>query len=392
LYPLVTFVVLTCGYDGVRRSQLNGEVPSTRRRFRRITPARRAVAIATALCLPLIASSSHAATGAGVPVAAPSPPASKVQAPVITPIDLIPLTRNLHAFDKAARKPAASPRLHRLPKVHLLDITPSGIPPVAAAAYVAAAHQLASSNPSCGVHWWLVAGIGYVESGHAASGGSHRAGWNGIANPPILGPVLDGSNGYAAIRDTDGGRYDGNTQWDRAVGPMQFLPSTWRTWGAQPGGGLGNPQDIRAAALATARYLCASGGDLSQARGMALAVFSYNHSFDYVRLVLSVAARYAGLNPASLGVNTLPTDKQYRHHRKREQRQKARHHKAKSTAKATPKPTSTTATSTQTGGSQPSPSPSPTTSSGGGGGGGGGVLPSPSPSQTILPLPTGGLP
>jgi hypothetical protein len=378
---------MTCGYDAVRRSQLNGESPSTRRRFRRIAPARRAVAISAALCLPLIATSSHAASGPATVAAAPTPAPTTVQAPIVTPIDLIPLTRNLHAFDKAAKKPPAAPRIRRLPKVHLLDITPGGIPPVAAAAYLAAARQLASTNASCGLRWWLIAGIGYVESGHAASGGSHRAGWDGVARPPILGPVLDGSHGYAAIRDTDGGRCDGDTQWDRAVGPMQFLPSTWRTWGTQPSGGLGNPQDIRAAALATARYLCASGGDLSQPRGMALAVFSYNHSFDYVRLVLSVAARYAGVDPASLGVNTLPTDKQYRHHRKRERQQKTRQHRAKSTVKTSPTPTSTAGT-TQSGGTSPSPSPTPTATSGGGGGGG--VLPSPSPSQTIIPLPTGG--
>jgi membrane-bound lytic murein transglycosylase B len=37
--------------------------------------------------------------------------------------------------------------------------------------------------------------------------------------------------GVQAIVDTEQGRYDRDTRWDRAVGPMQFLPSTWRTWG-----------------------------------------------------------------------------------------------------------------------------------------------------------------
>jgi membrane-bound lytic murein transglycosylase B len=374
---------------------LNGEVPSTRRRFRRIHRARRVVALTAALSLPLLAASSHAATP--TPAAMPQPAATPIQAPQLTPLDVVrAMGPDLHAFDRVAHKPAAAPRLHKLPKVHLLDITAGEIPPVAASAYVGAARQLAATDAGCGIRWWLIAGIGYVESGHAASGGSHNAGWDGIARPPILGPVLDGSHGYAAIRDSDGGRYDGDTRWDRAVGPTQFLPSTWRTWGVQPNGRLGNPQDIRAAALATAKYLCASGGDLSSAHGMALAVFSYNHSFDYVRLVLSVAARYAGIDPSTLGINDLPTDKQYRHHRHQQRKHHARATaKKKSSGSApAPKPTSSTSSTSSSGGTtatSPSPSPSPTSTSSGGGGG---VLPQPSPSQSVVPLPTGlgGLP
>ena len=49
---------------------------------------------------------------------------------------------------------------------------------------------------------------------------------------PILGPVLNGVGDVAAIPDTDGGRWDGDTTWDRAVGPMQFIPSSWRSGAA----------------------------------------------------------------------------------------------------------------------------------------------------------------
>jgi membrane-bound lytic murein transglycosylase B len=307
------------------------------------------------------------------PVAKPSPSATSFG---MTPADIAAALgdlRNLHAFDQVAKKPQAAAPIRKLPRVNLLKINVGGIPPVAAGAYVRAARHVAATDPSCGLKWWLVAGIGYVESGHAASGGSGTPGWNGIARPPIIGPVLDGSNGYAAIHDTDNGVYDGDRRWDRAVGPMQFLPSTWERWGN------GNPENIVAAADATARYLCASGGDLSTPRGMALAVFSYNHSFDYVRLVMSVGAKYAGIDPSTLGIDQLPTDKQYRKHR----RQEARHHHSKTktssgtkTSTSSPKPAATTS---------PQPSPSPTSSGGGGGGGGSVPVPQPSPSATLLP-------
>ncbi|HET6818413.1 MAG TPA: hypothetical protein VFH66_14390 [Mycobacteriales bacterium] len=360
---------------------MHGVIPSIRRLRSLVPPGwRGAAAAALALTLPLAAigltaaaSTNHAAAR---PVAKPSPTAAPFG---MTPADIAASLgdlRNLHAFDQVAKKPQAAAPIRRLPHVDLLKINVGGIPPVAAGAYVRAARHVAATDPGCGLKWWLIAGIGFVESGHAASGGSHTPGWDGIARPPILGPVLDGSGGFAAIRDTDHGVYDGNTRWDRAVGPMQFLPSTWRTWGAGSSGRPGNPQNIVAAADATARYLCASGGDLSTPHGMALAVFSYNHSFDYVRLVMSVGARYAGIDPASLGVNQLPTDKQYRKHK----RQQARKHHAKTTT--TTKSSTTTSSPKPAASTAPSPSPSP---SSGGGGGGSVPLPSPSPSQTLLP-------
>ena len=353
----------------------HGVIPSIRRLRGLVPPGwRGAAAGALALTLPLAAlgvataSTSHHAR----PVAQPSPSATPF---AMTPADIASALgdlRNLHAFDQVAKKPQAAAPIRKLPHVDLLKINVGGIPPVAAGAYVRAARHLAATDPSCGLNWWLVAGIGYVESGHAATGGSGAPGWNGVARPPIIGPVLDGTNGYAAIRDTDNGVYDGDRRWDRAVGPMQFLPSTWRRWGN------GNPESIVAAADATARYLCASGGDLSTPRGMALAVFSYNHSFDYVRLVLSVGARYAGIDPSTLGINQLPTDKQYRKHKRQQAHQRHRRSTTTSTGTKTstssPKPAATTS---------PTPSPSPT--SGGGGGGGSVPVPQPSPSQTLLP-------
>ena len=112
--------------------------------------------------------------------------------------------------------------------------------------------------------------------------------------PAILGPVLDGSGGNSAIADTDGGRYDGNTRWDRAVGPMQFIPSSWATGGRDGNGdGVDDPENLFDAALAAANYLCNSGGDLRTTSAAQRAVLTYNHSWDYVLVVLGYAASYA---------------------------------------------------------------------------------------------------
>jgi len=105
--------------------------------------------------------------------------------------------------------------------------------------------------------------------------------------------ALDGVGPVAAVPDTDGGRWDGDTTWDRAVGPMQFIPSTWATAGRDgDGDGVSDPGDLDDAALAAAAYLCRAGGDLRTTQGMRTAVFAYNHSDYYVDLVLAFERGY----------------------------------------------------------------------------------------------------
>ncbi|MET3720633.1 MULTISPECIES: lytic transglycosylase domain-containing protein [unclassified Arthrobacter] len=168
----------------------------------------------------------------------------------------------------------------------------TGIPARALRAYVAAAGAANYSAPGCGIGWNTVAAIGFVESAHGAYGGGSLTP-AGQASGPIVGPSLDG-NGFAAIADTDAGALDGDARWDRAVGPMQFIPSTWKLAGQDGNGdGKADPFNIDDAALSAAGYLCAHGRDLTTANGWTGAIYSYNQSDAYVGQVRDRATSYA---------------------------------------------------------------------------------------------------
>jgi membrane-bound lytic murein transglycosylase B len=167
----------------------------------------------------------------------------------------------------------------------------SGIPGTVLAAYQKAANDLAVAKPGCRITWPLLAGIGKVESAHASGG---RVDASGKTRGQILGPVLDGGPGMAAIADTDGGQYDGNAQWDRAVGPMQFIPGTWKGFGADGNGdGVKDPHNVFDASRAAADYLCSANANLSTPQGLVEAVLRYNHSMDYVSTVLRWMKSYS---------------------------------------------------------------------------------------------------
>ena len=139
----------------------------------------------------------------------------------------------------------------------------SGIPEVALAAYMQAADAQAAEDPACGIRWTLLAAIGRVESNHGRFGGAELRD-DGYGTRPIRGIPLDGRANVAFIGDTDGGELDGDTTYDRAVGPMQFIPSTWAGSGADGNGdGRNDPNNIFDAARGAARYLCAGDADLT---------------------------------------------------------------------------------------------------------------------------------
>lgn len=170
----------------------------------------------------------------------------------------------------------------------------TGVGPVALQAYADATLAMERLGPGCQLGWTTLAAIGTVESGNGTHGGAQLLP-DGRPSVPIVGPALDGSGGTAAIPSKpEDAAWHGDALWSHAVGPMQFLPSTWSRWASDgDGDGAQDPNDIDDAALAAARYLCASGRDLATPEGWQAAVLSYNHDDAYVALVLATANDFA---------------------------------------------------------------------------------------------------
>ncbi|MEN3270784.1 MAG: hypothetical protein V7646_7678 [Pseudonocardia sp.] len=170
----------------------------------------------------------------------------------------------------------------------------SAIPARALRAYGAAELAQRALTPGCRLSWTTLAAIGRVESDHGRLGRAELDA-DGVSRPLIIGVPLDGSGGVREIRDTDGGRLDGDPTYDRAVGPMQFLPTTWARYGADGNGdGVRDPFQIDDAAAAAAAYLCADGRDTATGAGWWDGVLTYNRSVSYAQLVWAAANRYAG--------------------------------------------------------------------------------------------------
>jgi membrane-bound lytic murein transglycosylase B len=147
---------------------------------------------------------------------------------------------------------------------------------VAYEAYRRAAGALASERPSCGLRWELLAAIGKTESDHGAG----RLDSTGVTKPPIIG--------IPTGRDTDGGKYDLDASKDHAVGPMQFIPSTWISYLSDGNGdGISDINNIYDESLAAARYLCVAAGSLTLTtkEGVTRAILAYNPNQEYLRTV-----------------------------------------------------------------------------------------------------------
>jgi membrane-bound lytic murein transglycosylase B len=167
----------------------------------------------------------------------------------------------------------------------------TGIPERAVLAYAGAALAKASSMPACRLSWTTLAAIGEAESSHGTHGGS-ALGADGTVTPPIFGVALNG-DGVALVPDSDGGSIDGDATADRAVGPMQLIPQTWRNWHTDGNGdGVEDPQNIDDAVMATTNYLCRASTALDTEKGWRAAVAAYNSADSYLRKVARVAVLY----------------------------------------------------------------------------------------------------
>lgn len=177
------------------------------------------------------------------------------------------------------------------------------IPEPAVRAYGNAELIAADAWPQCNLKWNTLAGLGWVETRHGSYTGNFFDGAsideNGFVTPPIIGIPLDGSPGVAKVPDTDRGELDGDSEFDRAVGPLQFIPESWQRYGLDANGdGEANPHQIDDAALGAAHHLCDNGRDLSTPQGWTEAVMSYNRSQEYLIDVRDAAANYAIQQPA----------------------------------------------------------------------------------------------
>jgi hypothetical protein len=143
----------------------------------------------------------------------------------------------------------------------LITLRPQHAPPLVTGGHVPTGRptsyiqlfQESAAQYCPGLPWTVLAAIGQIESGDRANPGVSSAG---------------------------------------AMGPMQFLPSTWAEWGITAYGeqGLPNIMDPFDAVPSAARYLCAAGG--ATAAGLPGAIFAYNHADWYVNEVLALAKQY----------------------------------------------------------------------------------------------------
>lgn len=136
----------------------------------------------------------------------------------------------------------------------------SGVPPATAGAipsnYLRAYRDAADEY---GLDWSVLAAIGMVESGHGGGGQEYTC----VAGPP--------------------------TAYGSAVGPMQFLRSTWEAYGVDADGdGARDVCFYRDAIFGAANYLDHSGAPEDYYR----ALYAYNNSREYVRQVLALAEAY----------------------------------------------------------------------------------------------------
>jgi membrane-bound lytic murein transglycosylase B len=181
-----------------------------------------------------------------------------------------------------------------LSRIELVPLLGGRMPAVAYDAYRAAAGRAPSVTASCDVEWVVLAGIAQVESRHGRLNDDHEVTADGDVAPPIRGRPLDGTRGTQTIEDTDRGELDGDDEWDRAMGPLQFIPTTWRELGRDGNDdGTADPDNLYDASLTAVAHLCLrEPGDYSDRGQLRRALIAYNASGSYADDVLGWIDRY----------------------------------------------------------------------------------------------------
>ena len=183
---------------------------------------------------------------------------------------------------------------YALGRADLAPIVGGRIPLVAYDAYRSASEGASGITESCRVPWQVVAGIAQVESRHGRIDPEHRLAEDGDVEPEIRGRPLDGRRGTQTIADTDDGELDGDRTWDRAMGPLQFIPTTWRELGRDGNAdGTADPDNLYDASLTAVAHLCLrEPGDYGDRGELRRALIAYNASGRYADDVLSWIDRY----------------------------------------------------------------------------------------------------
>lgn len=174
------------------------------------------------------------------------------------------------------------------------------VPVVAMQAYGYAQIVMERTRPGCHLSWTTLAAIGQVESTQGQSGGAELL-ESGRSVPAIAGPLLDGKGGRPEVKDTDAGAFDGDSRFDRAMGPLHLMPTIWRAQAIDADDdGILDPYDLDDAALALARLLCSGTQDLSNATGWNTAVGRFHGGTTYARSIFTIANDY-GLRTRNIG-------------------------------------------------------------------------------------------